>query len=408
MMNSNLLKIALFAFVLSGLTFVSCEDDPIIDPNDGINVADGLYFAPGDEDPEFENQLTSEVVEDDGFASQERNGFVGAYNYLEAGTYRLVEVKDKEITAEWGGTAEAATTDSGCELGDYSVVAMEEDGAAVSVSEAGLYRLTFDAIDSEMTLYQVESVGIIGSATEGGWGSDTQLDGSANADGGSWSKEGVILRAGDWKLRFNCNWGLNQRHDDDGDGQPDGWTEEDGYQAFTNFGGTLDNLETGGANFAQDEDGEFTVTVTWDPLDGFTLTADRTGDAPDISFVPDDHQWAVVGDAINAADDDGDGTPDGWQVDVDLNYEGFDSGSNTYTWESNGAIAFGEGAFKFRTNDSWDENIGWGMVNLTGDIGEFSDDGGNVKVSAAGVGDYIVTLTTSDDGETYSANFEKQ
>ena len=386
--------------VCSLIFMSSCGDDDVDIPVvEGINVGDGFYMAQPDVDPTATDVLVAETVEDDGFSSQDRSGFVANYIFLSGGDYNLVQITSKAITKTYGGTSETITdTGSGCDFNDYDVVTLTDGGAAFNVA-AGLYKVTYDATTSEMVLYKIEKPGLIGSATPGGWGSDVDFTGTVDANGGSWSATEVILREGEYKLRFNCRWSIDRRTD-----PAAGFGADNGYQLFTNFGGGLDNLLTGndGANIplTAAEEAIYTVDVTWSAADGWAVALTKTGDAPVITFVPDDHMWAIVGDATNPEDADGDGTPDGWQVDTDMNYEGVNAG--TYTWKM-ASIDLVPGGFKFRANDLWDENIGWGQVELTGDVGDFTDDNGNIKVSTAAT--YEVILTTSDDGDNYTANF---
>ncbi len=408
---SKILNYVMMIAVVASLTMMmSCgeDDTPVIVKEEGIPVADGFYITESGVDPTSSAQLTAESVEDDGFGAQSRDSYFANYVYLKAGNHTIVNIVSKKITETFGGTVTTGDNASAdCELNEYAIVATAKDGAAFSVASAGLYKVTFDKTTGESILYKIEKVGLIGSATPGGWGSDTDLAGTVAADGGTWTATGVVLRKGEFKVRFNCNWNIDRRIDSEA-----GFAANNGYMLFTNFGGSLDNLLPGndGSNIGVSEVGgsapdeaEYTVTVTWTGKDGFKVGLERTGEAPVITFVPDEHQWGVIGDA----------TPTGWDSDTDMNYDGVDAG--TYTWTmttgsgGGGSLDFIEGGFKFRANNAWDENMGWGgKLTLTGDMGEFSDDGGNIHVSAAGAGTYKITLTTSDDGDSYTANFEKQ
>ena len=236
----NLFKL-LGVFFLVGSLFVfnACNSDdeitvPDETPVDGVNVADGFYLAVTGADPVAGAVLTSENVEAEGFESQARTGFVGGYVYLDAGDYNFVQVIDKGVTTTWGGSAEVVTDEgSNCDFNTYSVISLEEDGAAFTVANAGLHRVTFDQTTGEMVVYQIVHPGIIGDATPNGWGAETSItDGSVTADGGSWSISDVILRNGQWKIRFNCRWNLDRRIDPNA-----GFDASNGYQLFTNFGG---------------------------------------------------------------------------------------------------------------------------------------------------------------------------
>jgi hypothetical protein len=371
------------------LFIVSCDkDDPVIDPGTGLNLSDGLYLQLEGNDPVSTAGLNAEVVEANDFKSQERTGFTAGYMWLDAGNYTLVEVSNKEITGTTGGTvASVDDTGSDCDFNTYQVVTTAANGPAFNVATSGLYKVTNDQQRGEMVMYQTSEASIIGSATPNGWAGDTPLTGSVSSDGGEWKAEGVILRSGEWKIRFNCRWGINRRID------PNGSLDDasNGYQVFTNFGGTASSLVVGGANIQQTEDGEYTVTATWDPRDGWSVAADRTGDAPTITFNPNDYKMAVIGDATNAEDLDGDGTPDGWQSDRNL-FHKEEGGVNTWV----GVVTFGDaGGWKFRANDAWDINYG-GDINMNLTLG-----GDNF--TSPGAGAHYVTISTADEGETWTA-----
>ena len=387
---TNLLKYR-FAFlfaICAALVIVSCDDDdPVIDPGEGLNLADGMYLQKDGSDPASSALLSAEVVEANDFQSQDRTGFTAGYMYLEAGDYKLVQVTAKEITSTTGGTVEVVEdTGSDCDYNSFMVVTTDAAGPSFTVANSGLYKVTNDQMTGEMTMYQINEASIIGSATPGGWSSDTRMTGSVDANGGSWSAEGVILRSGEWKVRFNCRWGINRRID------PNGSLNDpsNGYQLFTNFGGTATNLETGGANIQQTEDAEYTVNINWDPRDGWTTDVVRTGDAPTITFNPNDFMMGVIGDATNGEDLDADGTPDGWQSDRNLFHK---EDNGVHTWR--GVVTFrGEGKYKFRANDDWDFNIG-------GDLAALSQGGSDLDTP--GEGAYYIELTTADEGATWTA-----
>jgi len=394
-------------------TTTSCGNDDDIDIPDveGINVADGWYMASPDVDPTSGDALSSEQVEEKDFGAQDRAGFVAGYVWLNQANYNLVRIESKEITSTLGGTI-STTSDagSGCDLNDYSVVSdVAVDGAAFSVGTAGLYKVTYDETIGEMVLYNIDRPNLIGSGTPGGWGSDTDFTRiSLDDTGGEWQATEVELREGQWKLRFNCRWTIDRRTstlDPDVTLDPDNpFDPAKGYQMFTNLGGTPSELVAGGANvdITETDEGVYTVDVTWDATSGnWAVALNKTGDVNPITFVPDENEWAMTGDA----------TPNGWanddpasQVfDHDMNYSGVNAG--TYTWTMD-AIALIEGGMKFRANDAWDKNMGCGTtpaLTVTGSAaGNFDCDGENIKVNVAG--NYNIILSTSDEGDNYMAN----
>lgn len=384
----NLISKWAWALMLGGVFFLSScdkDDDIIIDPGDGgINVSNGLYITVAGQDPSSTALLSPESVEDDGFSSQSRSGFVGGYVYLEAGDFQVVQITDKEVTATFGGAiSPASDMGSGCDFNDYFVVATQANGPAFAVAEAGLYKVTHDQTKSELVLYKIEQPGLIGDATPNGWSGDTPLNGTVNKDGGEWSAEGMILRNGQWKLRFNCRWGIDRRDDPNA-----GFDPANGYLLFTNFGGAANDLKTGNdaSNISQTEDGIYTVTLNWTPRNGFAFNLVRTGDAPELTFDPNDYKFGVIGDA----------TAKGWDEDRNLLYK---KEGATHGWY--GVVHFAAtGEFKFRTNDAWDFSLG-GSLPSDGSVTALAVNGSNIPTP--GEGDYYIAIETEDEGKTWNA-----
>ena len=361
--------------------FTSCgDDDPIIDPGTGgINVADGLYLALEGQDPSSSAVLTSESVEDEGFTSQSRTGFNGGYMYLAAGDYNVVQVASKEVTATIGGASEVISDEgSSCDYNSFTVVSTVADGAAFNVANSGLYRVTHDQMTNELIMYQIEAASIIGAATPGGWGMDTPFeDVTIASDGASFQLTDVILRSGQWKVRMNCRWNLARLTDPNG-----GLAAENGYQFFTNFGGSIDNLQNGNdaPNMEVDEDGVYTITLNWSPQDGISGSLERTGDAPEITFNPNDFNMGIIGDA----------TANSWDADRDMFYK---ADGDVHRWHAVVTMA-DAGNWKFRANDAWDFNLG-------GDLAALGEGGSDIPTLGAGA--YYIVLSTADEGETWTA-----
>lgn len=283
----------LFGTLLSLLVVVmlsSCgkDDDPVIQVEEGLKVADGFYLAKVGEDPEATAQLTSASVDGPDFSAMSREGFVQTYAYLTAGSYNLVEVSSKAIVNVYGGTAETVTPeldDAGnpkrngeCELASsgFTLVPAEVNGPAFSVDADGLYVIAYDGTLNEIVFDKIETAGIIGAATPGGWGSDTQMTGEASADGATWTVEGVTIDEGEMKFRFNCRWAIDRRLDSD---QP--FSNDNGYSFFTNFGNSVDQLLPGneGPNIQVTEYAVYTVSISWDPITGWSADLTKTGEA---------------------------------------------------------------------------------------------------------------------------------
>lgn len=398
-------KLLSLLLVLAVVTFSSSckpEDDPIVIIEEGLAVADGFYITQAGADPVATNQLVAENVEDEGFGTQAREGFVANFIYLTSGSYNLVNVVGKAITETYGGSATAETHDLGnCTPLNYTLVSTAVDGAAFSVATDGLYKVTYDATTSEALLINITNVGIVGSATSIGWTDEETVDlpGTIAADGATWTASDITLRQGDFKVRLNCNWVLDRRID------PEGLLDDptNGYQIYTNFGGTPDNFQIGNDGTPRDisvsavggtapDEANYTVTVTWTPDIGFAMSLDRTGEAPIlvISFVPEDHPWSIRGEIAV-------GSPSDWSSGPLLtpNHDGA-----TYRWY--GVIELSAGEFKIADGATW---LGVGS-SVTDNSGVMTGTD-NFIVSEADAGFYYFTVITSDDGASYAVTIDK-
>jgi len=276
----------LFALLMVALA-TSCKDDePVVIIEDGLAAADGFYITQAGVDPTSAGALVAEEVSI-GFPDKAlREGLVGNYLYLASGSYNIVEVVSKAITQTIGGTAETITdTGSGCDLNDYTLITATVDGAAFSIANSGIHKVTYDATTNEITVLEIVNAGIIGEATDDGWGAGQvlSLSGTASETSTVFEGTGITLRGGIYKIRFNCRWNIDRRIDTNA---PSSLTN--GYELFTNFGGTADVLDPGGIDLTFDaaNEGIYTVTVTID-ANGVGLTLTRTGDAVALPTYPD-------------------------------------------------------------------------------------------------------------------------
>jgi Outer membrane protein SusF_SusE len=397
------------------VAFTACDDETNIDVVDGIPVADGFYITLAGEDPTTSTQLLAEKVEAADFGTQDREGFFANYVFLTAGNYNIVSIIDQKLSKTFGGTAVTETNDtaekpngtgSECDLHAYTLIEeFTEGGSAFSVSSAGLYKVAFDNLTKEILLHKIEKGELIGESTPAGWSSNANqamaLTGTASATGVKFEKTGIERRPGQYKVRFNCRWSIDRRIDP----AAGGFEANKGYVTFTNFGGTFAALAPGGANFTIPNagDGIYTITAEWTPENGFALSATKTQALEPIQFDPSEFAWAITGAATanGWANDDPADDPIG--VDIDLNYEG--KTGSTYSWKGTFPLTAGE--FKFRTNNSWNYNRGFGQMTLTGpDAADLVDAGGNFKVNAAATYQFIIT--TSNEGDTWTLNVDKQ
>jgi hypothetical protein len=128
--------------------------------------------------------------------------------YFRAGAFKLLEVLG-QWQPQWGtnsaGTL-AVNPGGGSDPGTFNVAtAGYYTYTFTTVGQGGSFTVTpFNA--STSTIYS--TMGIIGSATANGWGSDTFMTQDPN-NPHLWNIRNVALTAGQFKFRANSNWGTN-------------------------------------------------------------------------------------------------------------------------------------------------------------------------------------------------------
>ncbi len=180
---------------------------------------------------------------------------------------------------------------------------------------------------------QISSVGLIGSATEGGWDYDTNMV-QDPADTNLWTLS-IYLQKGEVKFRANDAWDIN-------------WGSAD---FPTGIG------EQGGPNIPIPGGGLFDVTFN-----------SATGE---YSFVLNS-PIGIIGSA----------TEKGWDEDIDMFK---DTNENGFFVD----VQLSVGEAKFRKDNAWDVN--WGATGFPSDTGV--QGGPNIPIPKAGL--YHVTLDTS-------------
>lgn len=113
---------------------------------------------------------------------------------------------------------------------------LERDGSNLKVAADGTYELNVDLAAKTYTIGEVKRWGIVGSATAGGWDTDTPMDVFDKTTNSL--KITTDLKAGEFKFRANNNWD-------------------------NNFGGANGELTGGGPNIAIAADGNYTITLNF-------------------------------------------------------------------------------------------------------------------------------------------------
>jgi hypothetical protein len=213
-----------------------------------------------------------------------------------------------------------------------------KNGPNIPINQAGKYEINFDTLTGAYRFDEIvdyQSIGLIGSATPGGWGEETPMTkSSTNPD--LWRLV-VTLTEGEVKFRANNSWSIN-------------W----GGDSFPSGTGVLD-----GPNIAVPA-GEYIVTFNTKTFDyNFLEVVD----------------YATIG-LIGSA------TPGGWDADTPMQKDPNDK----TIWKLR--IKLNNGEAKFRANNDW--GVNWGNGDFPEGIAE--QDGPNIPITA---GDYFVDFNSA-------------
>lgn len=331
---------------------------------------------------------------------------------------------DPDSAAELGSDDAEATTD---DKGNKVINGTIGGNTAISLS-AGTYRISASMKFNTLQIVKVESLGLIGSATVGGWDKETPLeyDGVAN----TYSVVTTLTKDGEYKPRANDNWGYAIDADgifkDGGDnfkfegetgeykvvvdvnkhpfavkvlstafpteefiyipGNHQGWSPEaaqalrtsdfDGvYKGFSNLNGDFKFTKQrawGGSGDEYNSNDFSTYEGGLAPsTDGSNINMPTAGfyyivaDVMNAKLTATATTWGIIGDA----------TAGGWNSDQNMTWD-----SDKKCWTA--TLTLTDGTMKFRANDGWDINVG-------GKIDDLSFGGDNMTVQA---GTYDIEL----------------
>ncbi len=124
-------------------------------------------------------------------------------------------------------------------------LSLDSGGDNIKVAADGTYEINVDMGAKTYTIAPVKRWGIVGSATAGGWDTDTPMDVFDKTTNSL--KITTNLTAGEFKFRANNSWDFN-------------------------YGGSNGNLTAGGANIAIPSAGNYTITFFLGPKGAATYT----------------------------------------------------------------------------------------------------------------------------------------
>lgn len=371
----NMLKFA-WLFVAAMVAFTACKkDDPLpkIDAEDGIYIV-GAGTALTDYDPKGLMKATNNEV-----GQAPRAGLVELYIAVKAGSegFNIVEVTGGKAKVFGPGVdfAEVAAGDKNVEEPNewFARGSLQETATRFIVPEDGLYHVVYDKTLNKAVIARVKW-GVIGGATQNGWGSSTPLTPSAfSLTEMSFQSTQVILTIGDYKFRYSNGWKLI--------------LDGDVVRVNTNFGGTVAALVPGGDNISNAVNGYYTITVSWTLAAGTTATVVKTGDYtppayPAAMYLVGDataYGWATPGTVENAI----------------MQKTAGGAPTEGIFWKILHLDA--DEGFKVSAANWGDPNLGFGGIDEfdAGGVTVSDDGGGNMKVSASGM--YMIVLNLRDN-----------
>lgn len=218
---------------------------------------------------------------------------------------------------------------------DFPTGVGKQNGPNIPVF-AGDYTVNFNSNSGAYAFHVKSDIGIIGSATPGGWGEDTNL---YILDSVNYFTI-MVLQAGEVKFRQDDDWAVN-------------WGAADFPEGIGTQNGPNIPIATAGR---------------------YEIHFNKMTGAYKFDEVVDFTSIGVIGSA----------TPGGWDTETKL----IRQGNNPDLWK--GLVTLVEGKLKFRANDAW--TLNWGG-------GEFPQDtavenGADIDVPASAGGDYQVTFNT--------------
>jgi len=222
--------------------------------------------------------------------------------------------------------------------GDDGADGTLEAGAANIQSTTGYYKINVDMSTTPMTYTAIATDWGVIGDATPG-GWDTDTNLTYDPESQTW-RGTVHLTAASYKFRANDDWAINY-----------GLNEGDA------------TLSQDGSNMSNDVEADYDITLDLSTPNTYTFMANR---------------WGLIGDA----------TPGGWDTDTDMTW---DATNKVFT----ATLDLTAASFKFRANDDW-------AINLGGDLGALTQDGGNFSIAEAG--NYTITLNTMTNVATVTKN----
>ncbi len=377
------------------LSTMGCKDDPDETPL----VEDGFYIMGSATNyADFSNDATFAITRNE-VTQENRNELMEIFIPIKGGSggFSIVEVAGSAQTT-YGPSADFANVDGGTNEqpnGTFQRGGFSESTTTFTVPSDGLYHVIIDTEVKKVVVMPVEYWGVIGGATPGGWGSDTQLASSGfNFDRMDFSASDIAMTLGDFKFRYGGGWKIEVDTGYVGD-------TFTGIKVNSNVGGSVAELIPGGDNISNTESGYYTATMTWIAGEGLSATVTRTGDLPSVDWTG--IELGLIGDGLTV-----NGAAHDWATTIYLNAP--TAAGAVYTYRFNGVtVNTAGGGFKIREGQTWDDTIlGFNEVTMDGDgAADFDTNGDGNFIPLVDGASYDFTLVIDAATEVYTLTATK-
>ncbi len=286
--------------LLTSFVFFSCSKDDDDDTGGGDTglVEDGVYLKGGSTAfADFSTKALFTTAKNE-VNQQPRKELLEIYMAIKAGGegFNIVDVSGSTRTvygpgADWKLDEELDVDEPTEGLWKGTLT---ESSNKFTVPEDGLYHVIVDFGIKKVAMARVKW-GVIGGATPNGWSGSTPMTESAfDLNKMTFKVTDLLLLKNEWKFRYSNGWKIILDPEFDLGG---GVT---GIKVNSNFGGAVNNLDAGGANIANDVYGVYTIELTWEAGKGYTASAVKTGDGPDLPEYPEN--LFLIGSAVGGWD----------------------------------------------------------------------------------------------------------
>lgn len=387
--------------LLVSLVAVSCKkDDPEPDPEP--LVEDGIYLkGAGTALVDFDTKGLLKATRNE-VNQTDRASLLEIFVAVKAGAdgFNIVKVAGATKTT-YGPGADFVVVGEADRVADDPKVDFQrgsytETETKFTVPADGLYHVVMDTELGKVVVVPVQYWGLIGAATPGGWGSDTQIP-AAGFDLNTMTFEvtNVVMTKADFKFRYSGGWKVVL------DGEVDLGGGVVGVKVNTNYGGAVDALVAGGANITNEVNGLYTAKFVWTLGTGYVATLTKTGDLEVINYT--DYEMGLVGDGLVV-----DGVQHNWDVTTQIQKPTV-TNETMYTWNFTGVeVTTAGGGFKIRQGQDWNgKSIGYNDVVMAGLAAadfETNADGNFIPKVDGGVYDMELEINAVTELYTFTIN----